>query len=208
MRPRQFVLLLQVVEEESHFMDPITLTSVGTVVISEGVKFLYGQATDLLKRWQDRKADDQKAGAPAVEPVEVVLPAGAFEGQLQKPAIHYDALEMSKGQISEYRKALADYVDGIESIDPNNQQFLTSVDKLRALLEAVYQQRITFKGERRETSGPVIEGSIDVEKVVGDAAAVRVGWLKAGKVTGEGKAKEVAAGGRFTVVEVGTSGDT
>ena len=32
--------------------DPITIASVGSLVISEGVKFLYNQATEFLKRIQ------------------------------------------------------------------------------------------------------------------------------------------------------------
>ena len=35
--------------------DPITLTLVGTVVLTEGIKFLYGQAGELIKRWRERK---------------------------------------------------------------------------------------------------------------------------------------------------------
>lgn len=36
--------------------DPLTLTVVGTIVITEGIKFLYSQATEVLKIWRDNKA--------------------------------------------------------------------------------------------------------------------------------------------------------
>ena len=36
--------------------DPFTLAAVGAVAITEGIKFLYGQAGEVLKRWRERKA--------------------------------------------------------------------------------------------------------------------------------------------------------
>ena len=186
-------------------MDPITLTSVGTVVISKGVKFLYNEATDLLKRWKDRK---EKAEAPNVEPAQITLPAQVFEGQMQQPQIHFDALGKVQTELLASRSALTAYVDGLQDIDPHNQEFVASVEALRELLEAVYQQRITFKGENREPSGPVVEGSIDVEKVLGDVAGVRAGQIKSGKVTGTAKVKEAAAGSVVSGVDVDTVGDS
>jgi hypothetical protein len=37
--------------------EPVTLTaaSIGAVALTEGIKFLYGQAGELLKRWRERK---------------------------------------------------------------------------------------------------------------------------------------------------------
>jgi len=36
-------------------IDPLTISAIGAVAITEGIKFLYGQAGELLKRWRERK---------------------------------------------------------------------------------------------------------------------------------------------------------
>lgn len=188
-------------------MDPITLASVGSIAITEGIKFLYGQASELLKHMREHKEAEAKAAASAVEPAPVVLPAQAFEGQLKNPVIHYVQLHKVQGALYDARKALADYADGLVDVDPKDPQMVASVDVLRQLVEAVYQQRITFKGEQREPSGPVVEGSIDVERILGDAVAVEARWVKTGKVTGRVQAKEVAQGAHVTGVKVDTVGE-
>src|SRR5437879_6867359 len=40
---------------EMTMAEPLTLALVGSVILSEGVKFLYAQAGDALKRWRPRK---------------------------------------------------------------------------------------------------------------------------------------------------------
>ena len=62
--------------------DPLTLAAVGAVALTEGIKFLYGQAGEALKRWRARQ---QAASAEA--PVAVELPADAFEGRLHDPRL-------------------------------------------------------------------------------------------------------------------------
>ena len=65
-------------------MDPITLTSVGTVVIAEGIKFLYGQASDLLKRMQD--ARNFQSGLQMLRQIEFAL----FDFRLHRLTGPYD----------------------------------------------------------------------------------------------------------------------
>jgi len=46
--------------------DPVTLTVPGGGAAAEGIKFLYGQAAELLKAWRDRPAKiDRGDVAPA-----------------------------------------------------------------------------------------------------------------------------------------------
>jgi len=67
---------------------------------------------------------------------------------------------------------------------------------MRRSLEVILGQRITFKGEAREASGPLVAGEADIDEVVGYAAAVRAkdvtgtggelrGRLAARRVTGQ-----------------------
>ena len=46
--------------------EPLTLTGVGVVVLTEGIKFLYAQAGESLKRWRERNRDAKTAAAGAV----------------------------------------------------------------------------------------------------------------------------------------------
>jgi hypothetical protein len=185
----------------------LTLAAVGTVVLTEGIKFLYGQAGEVLKRWRERqgKATEAATPAPQTEAVHVTLPE-IFEGQPSPPVMHFDAVQEAEQPLHVLRQDLNDYVEGIEPIDPSNEDLLKRVDALRQLLEAVYQQRLTFKGEQRPASGPLVTGKIDVKQVTGYAAAVRAHEITGGTVAGEGRTDHVESGGVFIGVDVGRIG--
>ena len=190
-------------------LEPLTLSAFGAVALTEGIKFLYAQAGEVLKRWRDRKdAAHGTASAsqpPPAESVDVRLPA-VFEGQLSAPQIHFEAVHRLEAQLREGRKDLSDYAEGIEAVDPANDNLLRRIDVLRRLLEAIYQQRLTFQGEHRPASGPVVKGRIDVGEVAGYAAAVRARVIASGQVTGEATSQRVAPEGRFITIDVDTIG--
>jgi hypothetical protein len=187
-------------------VEPITLAAVGSVAITEGIKFLYNQGGELLKRWRarsDKRAESETAQAPAEEPVQLNLPA-AFEGDSREAKIHFEALDQVEEQLRGIRKDLSEYAEGIEPVDSKDEDLLKKVDALRQLIEAVYQQRLTFKGEQRGL-GPTVEGNIDVKRVVGYSAAVRAGQVRSGVVTGNAKADQVD--GTLVGVDIDTIGD-
>src|SRR5690349_16387636 len=101
--------------------DPFTLTAVGAVALTEGIKFLYGQAGEALKRWRERKAAGKSAD---VEPADVQLPSDAFAGQLERPQLHFDAVGRLEQELRDLRAAVADYAQGIDEVDPNNEELL------------------------------------------------------------------------------------
>jgi hypothetical protein len=190
--------------------EPLTIAAVGAIVLTEGVKFLYGQATELLKRWRDRREATAKGDAAAAEAAaRVTLESPpVIEGKLAPPVIHFDVLERSEETLKDLRRALAEYADEVDPrpIDATNEQLMEAADALRQLLEAVYQQRITFKGERRPSSGPVVEGELKVDQLLGDAAAVRARLVLGGHVRGQATAGTVGPGGRLSAVDVDTVG--
>ncbi len=190
-------------------LEPLTLSALGAVALTEGIKFLYAQAGEVLKHWRERKDAAQSTATepPSAESVDFKLPS-IFEGQLTAPQIHFDAVQRLEAQLREERKGLADYAEGIEAIDSANENLLRRIDVLRRLLEAIYQQRLTFQGEHRPTSGPVVKGRIDVDEVAGFAAAVRARVIASGEVTGEGTSQRVAPEGRFVTIDVDTIGGT
>jgi hypothetical protein len=183
--------------------DPITLSVIGAVALTEGIKFLYTQTGEVLKRWSERRKGTEKSTEHSDQTavVEIKLPE-VFEGQLSDPKIHFDVVERLEPQLRAVREGLSSYADETYRTDPTDEELVTTLDALRRMLEAVYRQRITFKGEQRPVSGTTIEGAIDVEKVQGDVAAVRARTIKGGKVTGTAKAKEVLAGGELSGVKV------
>src|SRR5947209_12525557 len=116
--------------------EPITLAVVGAVALTEGVKFLYGQAGDILKRWRERRDAANKAEGEASkdvtqpeakEPVEVKLPE-VFEGQLSSPAIHYDAVEKLQEPMDELCDKLSGYAEGRKKVDASDENLLQNVD--------------------------------------------------------------------------------
>src|SRR6266702_260584 len=106
-------------------VDPLSITAIGAVAITEGIKFLYGQAGEILKSWRGRKDAAKNASNQLnnTEPMDVKLPQ-VFEGQLSTPHIHFDVVEQVEDQLRELRKDLSDYADGIELVDVTNENVL------------------------------------------------------------------------------------
>src|ERR1700682_1867660 len=147
-------------------MDPLTM-SLTSAVLTQGISFLYGQAGDALRWWRERKVAGDSAADQSHQSSAEIPPL--FEGRLAPLVIHSDGMDTLEQDLKELRRALADYADGIETIDPKNVALLTATDALRRAMEAVYQQRLTFLGEARPPSGPLVEGHIEIEEVAGYA---------------------------------------
>jgi hypothetical protein len=80
------------------------------------------------------------------------------------------------------------------------------VDGLRRAMEAVYGQRIAFRGEPGLSSGTVVVGEAKVEEVLGYVAGLRAKRIISGSVTGRVKADRVGPGGQAVGVEAETIG--
>lgn len=181
--------------------DPLTLSFLSASALTEGIKFLYAQATELLKRRYERsnKAAEEEALQPGAPPL---------EGWLEPLRADVIVLAELKPDLRELRRLLADYVDGISPTDPGDSALLERMDALRRILEAIYGQNITFRGEQRPVSGPVVEGVINVRAVAGHAAAVRANAITGSStVRGEAYADEVQTGGEIIGVDIDRIGD-
>jgi len=178
--------------------DPFTAAAIGGVVLTEGIKFLYNQAGEVLKRWRERR----DTGGAHAEPATLRPPEGLLEGTVQPVEPKDDQAERLEQELRETRRLLADYAEGIAVPKPGDPLVAEQADALRRLLEAVYGQRITFRGEQRPPSGPLVTGEIDVKQVAGDAAAVRAKVISSGEVRGSAKAERVEEGGKLTGVDI------
>ena len=180
-------------------VDPISGAAIGAVVLTEGIKFLYSQATELLRRWRESRAS--AATQPTPEPI-LRPPANLIEGSVEPAKPDYGHLERLQPELQELRRGLADYADDLQEVDPNDPLLWEQVDALRRMLEVIYGQHITFKGEQREASGPLVQARLSVDKVLGDAAAVRVKIMERGRIIAEAEADEVGPGARLTAAEL------
>jgi hypothetical protein len=187
--------------------DPLTLAAVGAAVLTEGIKFLYGQAGEALKRWRERKAAKVTVTpGETTEPVEVELPARAFDGRLENPRLDLEAVARLEGDLRALRAAVADYAQGIDEVDPGDRPLLETVDGLRQAMEAVYGQQITFKGEQRPPSGAMVVGEAKVDEVLGYVAGLRAKRIVGGSATGRLEAKRVGADAEAVGLDVDTIG--
>lgn len=183
-------------------VDPFSVGALGAVAATEGIKFLYTQATEVIKRWRDRKAGKE---VEAQSPIPVDRP-DLLEGELAPPKVNFEAAERLQDDIKQLASVLGSYANGLEEPDPDDRELAAAADGLRRALEAVYGQRITFKGEAREPSGPVVTGRAEVETVAGDVAGVRARLIRNGRIVGEARATEVKEGGTLSGVDVGEIG--
>lgn len=134
------------------------------------------------------------------------LPSDAFAGQLERPQLHLDAVGRLEQELRDLRAAVADYAQGVDEVDPSNHELLQTADALRQAMEAVYGQRITFAGEPRQPSGPLVAGEANVDEVLGYVAGLRARRIIGGSVTGRVTAKRVGPGGQAVGLDAGTIG--
>jgi hypothetical protein len=186
--------------------DPVTLAAVSAVALTEGIKFLYGQAGEALKRWQEQKKARTAATASPAEPVPVTLPATAFEGQLNNPQLHLEAVERLEPDLRDLRAAVLSYVEGIDDVNPRDEQLLLKVHALRQAMEVVYGQRIAFIGEPGSPSGAEVVGEAKVGEVLGYVAGLRAKRIVGGSVSSHLEADKVGPEGQAVGLDVDTIG--
>jgi hypothetical protein len=130
----------------------LSLVAVSTNKLTEGIKFLYGQAAELLKRIRERA--DQKA--TVLPPLAAEGPLDVLDGSLDPCSVDESRVDDHTEELTEFRHRLVDYVDGVAAVSPDDRELLSAVDTLRRPLELVYGQHITFVGEQRPATGTVL----------------------------------------------------
>ncbi|KNE83971.1 MULTISPECIES: hypothetical protein [Streptomyces] len=174
--------------------DPITLAALSALALSEGVKFLYGQAGEVLRQRRERKA-------AAVE-----LPTELFEssgGTLQPDLARADELEPELRQL---RQSLSEYGQGVDEIDPQDGPTVELVHALRRTLETIYRRPIVFVGESKQDDGIDLTSDASVKEVRGYVAAVRARTIRSGSIKASLRADSVEQGGQAIGLDVGDIG--
>jgi len=184
-------------------MEPLSLGALTAAALTEGIKFLYAQAADFLKR---RRAREDAAAAEDDTIAPVPTPDGLLNGELQPIRIDFAALDRLASDIRQLRSALADVAQEIEPADPADQTMTDAADALRRALEAVSHQRITFAGEQRKSSGPIVDAEVNVGDVVGYVAGIRAKAVSGGQLRSRVTGGNVDAGGSVVGIDLGDIG--
>lgn len=178
--------------------EPITLALLGATALTEGVKFLYKQADEALQRYyENKKAAQQAATISSGGQIPDVLQGGS-----QALTIHTEALEKAIPQLEPLVNELSSYGKGYKDVVPADADTLKKMDTLRRLLEAVYKQPLTFRGENRPESDINVDGHVKVHDLYGDAVGLEADSISEGNATGTGEADTVHKGGSLTGVKV------
>ena len=179
--------------------DPLTWTVVGSTVVVEGIKFLYGQMTEVMKRLAAKK---EKPAEPASPPEPVVLPtAFAQEGETrQANLVTAESLEEEMFQL---HGNLGAYAGGLKKPTEGDPLVIAQLEALRKVMEAIYANHITFKGEKLPASGgPTVSADIKIKEVKGYAAGVRVKKMNSGNASAKLDIDKIEAGGTAVGVEI------
>jgi hypothetical protein len=148
----------------------LALAGVTATVVTEGIKFLYGQAGEFLERWRDRKAGNDKT-APAAPP-----PPGITVG---RPAPMTEPDEMMVASLTTLHGMLATIRTG----DVADKEVRETVANMRDLLEVALNTRITFDGEPPRAELSAKDVTVTVQRVTGRVAGLRASLQKlAGRV--------------------------
>jgi len=169
--------------------DPLSLATMEGVAATEGIKFLYAQVAEVIKAWRARRDEPRQVlEVPIVEtPVLDSAPVST--------AVDVAVLAQHQSAMVELWARLAPYANGLQEVDISDDLLARGAGELRALLEAAYGQRFTFRGEHRESTGTLVTVAqalgavsgrvVGVQGDVGSGATVAV-RQDATEVTGEG----------------------
>lgn len=147
--------------------DPLTLSVLGGWAAAEGIKFLYGQAAELLKAWRERQRNPADDAALTVPIVQTEVLDGTPNGAVQNKEV----LEREGAAMAKLTGTLAPYANGLLDVDLDDAELADGASRVRAILEAAYGQRFTFRGEDREPTGT----RVTVKQVLGDVEGDVVG---------------------------------
>jgi hypothetical protein len=175
--------------------DPVTLAVLGGVAATEGIRFLYGQAAELLKAWRERQARIDAGESP---PPELEVPLrdnavldGSPSHQVADPAV----LDRENAALVRLIGGLAPYAQDLADVDPNDQDLAELAGRVRAVLEAAYGERLTFRGERRDSTGTRVTVNQALGTVAGSVLGAESDVSAGAEVDIDQKAESVEPGG-------------
>jgi hypothetical protein len=197
-------------------VEPLSLSVLGAVALTEGVKFLYEQAFALIRAARDRRraardatAHDATTHDQTAQPDRLDVPIVAntvLDGAVTS-TVDASVLDREHAELLRLAGTLAPYASGAADVEADDRELLASAHRLRTLLEAAYGQRLTLRGEQRERTGTVVNVSQVLGEVAGEAVALRADSVEGeAHVIVEQSASNVASGGSVTGLQIGRIG--
>jgi choline dehydrogenase-like flavoprotein len=154
-------------------VEPFSLGALGAIALTDGIKFLYAQAGEILKRRRERTA------APTPAP-------GLLEGELAPLRLDLTEADERIAELRRLRGRLADIADEIEPAEETDAEVVDATLALREAIESIVGQRITFRGEQREPSGTTITGIVRAREINGRGSGIeQTGSTPTGSLHGE-----------------------
>jgi uncharacterized protein Veg len=167
-----------------------------STALKDGISFLYEQAGDLLRRRRDRKES-------AHSPEDAVVSEGSLDGKLDITRVDDKILDQQAAVIAQNRGVLLPYWEGDSKVDPHDERMIAAMAQLRASLEAIYGQAITFTGEKgRSATGTRVSVRAALGDVYGEAEIARMRAVNRAEVEVHVEAGTIGPGGRLKVGEM------
>jgi hypothetical protein len=143
-------------------IDLMDLSPLGPMALQAGVRFLYEQATAALKRKFEPRADTPQV-PPRLPPI--------FDDVSGPLSYHIDKVEALEEPLRKLSQAVSKWASGTEPVDPANAELIKAIAALRLVMEQVFQQRLTFKGEQRAHDGLLGQPLALVSELLSDVLA-------------------------------------
>ncbi|WP_157129448.1 hypothetical protein [Nocardia amamiensis] len=176
-------------------VDPITVAILGAA-FTESIRFLYEQASELLRRRNGIGADEA-----STTPIQVPVPEAApLDARPRALTADPDILESRHKRIAKLAAEIAQVAQEWISTEDVEAQTEQSAGELRAVLEEVYGQRLTFAGENREPTGTKVSQVIDTF-TAGDVTGMETRTGTVGDATIQQKVRQMD-GGNLTGVRI------
>lgn len=177
-------------------IETATLALLGNTALTDGIGFLYGQAGDVLARWRDRRDSGRVAKSRQRSP-------DSLDGTLDTLSVNAEELQRLAALIGQDRGVLNPYLEGFFPVDARDKGMLEAMARLRASLEAVYGQAITFRGETgRPATGTHVSIRATLGDIYGDAHVAEIGNVENAGVEIGLMAGDVKEGGSLTYARI------
>jgi len=170
----------------------LSLATLGATALTEGIKFLYAQAGELLKR---RREGTSQTSTETETPSCVAEPDTL-------PGADLALVDRFETDLRALRADLHEYASGLDPVDPADERLVRAVDALRRVVSTIHGTPVVFAGEPRDVV--LVRGSVDADEVAGYVAAVRA-ERAVGTIEGSARVGRVAHGGEAVGVDLGTS---
>ncbi|MFE2726845.1 hypothetical protein [Kitasatospora sp. NPDC059327] len=173
----------------------LTLAGLGGAALSEGIRFLYGQAEEVLRRRREARASASSGNSSSplsLSAAESTSPDHAL-GERFEGDIHALMVELEPYRAGSGARLLA---------DPGDRQLVDTAEALRRILSVVLGTPLTPGRESAQT----VDVQLDVEQVAGYVAGVRGRAPKEVDLKVVLKAGTVGEGGQVLGVDFGTGG--